>query len=59
MAMAPRHCSYSAQSAVRNRFGLYTILSRPTLYGVWLTEGGSEGGGAYIVKWSCNSIAIG
>jgi len=25
-------------------FSLYTILSRPTWYGVWLTKKGSEGG---------------
>ena len=38
--------------------GLYTILPSPIVYGVWHTEGG-VGGGAYIVRRSCNSIAIG
>jgi len=37
--------------------GLYTILPSPILYGVCHTNGWLVG--AYIAKWTCNSIAIG
>jgi len=32
------------RSVVVLLFGLYTILARPLLYGVYYTQGGSEGG---------------
>jgi len=40
-----------------HHISLYTILSLPILYGVWLQQGGS-GGGSYIAQKSCDGIAV-
>ena len=38
---------YLVKANWRERDGLYTTLPLPILYGVWHTQGGSEGGGVY------------